>query len=170
MSTSHDDLRRHPGHLIRRAQQVHYWLWNAEVSADVTSPQFAVLYALRAEKNIDQKTLGERVSLDRSTTAEVVARLKARGLVQRIRDPRDARRNLLRLTPAGVRITERLIPRAVRMNRLLVSALTEREQAELLRMLNLVVDADESLRKERSSLPPPLAGEGQGGGRLSEAG
>ena len=69
MSTSPEDLRRHPGHLIRRAQQVHYWLWNAEVSPEVTSPQFAVLYALRAEKNIDQKTLGERVSLDRSTTA-----------------------------------------------------------------------------------------------------
>jgi DNA-binding MarR family transcriptional regulator len=150
MSTSHEDLRRHPGHLIRRAQQVHYWLWNAEVSSEVTSPQFAVLYALRAEKNIDQKTLGERVSLDRSTTAEVVARLKARGLVQRIRDPRDARRNLLRLTAAGLRITERLIPKAARMNRLLVSVLSEREQTELLRMLNLVVDADERLRNERS--------------------
>jgi DNA-binding MarR family transcriptional regulator len=150
MSTSHDDLRGHPGHLIRRAQQVHYWLWNSEVSAEVTSPQFAVLYALRAEKNIDQKTLGERVSLDRSTTAEVVARLRARGLIQRIRDPRDARRNLLRLTAAGVRTTERLIPRAVRMNRLLVSVLSEREQSELLRMLNLMVDADERLRNERS--------------------
>src|SRR5260370_521604 len=87
MSTSHDDLRRHPGHLIRRAQQVHYWLWNAEVSPEVTSPQFAVLYALRAEKNIDQKTLGERVSLDRSTTAEVAARLKPPGLLHRFRPP-----------------------------------------------------------------------------------
>jgi DNA-binding MarR family transcriptional regulator len=154
MSTSHDDLRRHPGHLIRRAQQVHYWLWNAEVSPEVTSPQFAVLYALRAEKNIDQKTLGERVSLDRSTTAEVVARLKSRGLIQRFRDPRDGRRNLLRLTAAGVRTTERLIPKAVRMNRLLVSVLSEREQSELLRMLNLVVDADERLRSERSLEPP----------------
>ena len=153
MSTSHEDLRRHPGHLIRRAQQVHYWLWNAEVSPEVTSPQFAVLYALRAEKNIDQKTLGERVSLDRSTTAEVVARLKARGMIQRIRDPRDARRNLLRLTAAGQRTTERLIPKAVRMNRLLVSVLSECEQAELLRMLNLVVDADESLRNQRQSGP-----------------
>jgi DNA-binding MarR family transcriptional regulator len=153
MSTSHEDLRRHPGHLIRRAQQVHYWLWNAEVSQEVTSPQFAVLYALRAEKNIDQKTLGERVFLDRSTTAEVVARLKARGLVQRIRDPKDARRNLLRLTSAGVRTTARLIPRAVRMNRLLVSVLSECEQAELLRMLNLVVDADERLRRHRQVEP-----------------
>ncbi len=169
MSTSHEDLRRHPGHLIRRAQQVHYWLWNAEVSPEVTSPQFAVLHALRAEKNIDQKTLGERVSLDRSTTAEVVARLTSRGLIQRFRDPRDRRRNLLRLTAAGVRTTERLIPKAVRMNRLLVSVLSEREQSELLRMLNLVVDADERLRNERSSLPPHL-GEGRGGGQYSEAG
>src|SRR5260370_864293 len=138
MSTSPDDLRRHPGHLIRRAQQVHYWLWNAEVSADVTSPQFAVLYALRAEKNIDQKTLGERVSLDRSTTAEVVARLKVRGLVQRIRDPRDARRNLLRLTPTCVRITERLIPMIVRINRLLDFALSQRDHIEHLTTLNRV--------------------------------
>lgn len=170
MSTSHEDLRRHPGHLIRRAQQVHYWLWNAEVSAEVTSPQFAVLYALRAEKNIDQKTLGERVSLDRSTTAEVVARLASRGLLQRFRDPGDARRNLLRLTALGLRTSENLIPRAARMNRLLVSVLSECEQAELLRMLNLVVDADESLRKERSSLPPPVVAEGRSGGRVSKAG
>jgi DNA-binding MarR family transcriptional regulator len=153
LSTSHEDLRRHPGHLIRRAQQVHTWLWNAEVSAEVTSPQFAVLYALRAEKNIDQKTLGERVSLDRSTTAEIAARLTARGLVQRFRDPRDARRNLLRLTPHGLRITEQLIPRAARMNRMLVSVLSECEQTELLRMLNIVVDADENLRRERQAGP-----------------
>ncbi len=119
----------------------------------MTSPQFAVLYALRAEKNIDQKTLGERVSLDRSTTAEIAARLTARGLVQRFRDPRDARRNLLRLTPFGLRTTERLIPRAARMNRMLVSVLSECEQGELLRMLNIVVDADENLRKERQADP-----------------
>jgi DNA-binding MarR family transcriptional regulator len=163
LSTSHEDLRRHPGHLIRRAQQVHYWLWNAEVSPDVTSPQFACLYALRAEKDIDQKTLGERVSLDRSTVAEVVTRLTTRGLVQRFRDPRDARRNLLRLTSSGLRTTERLIPRAARMNRLLVSALSDCERDELLRMLNLVVDADERLRRQRlagADGPSPIAHEG----------
>lgn len=165
MSTSHEDLRRHPGHLIRRAQQVHYWLWNAEVSDEVTSPQFAVLFALRAEKNIDQKTLGERVSLDRSTTAEVVARLASRALLQRFRDPRDARRNLLRLTALGLRTTEGLIPKAARMNRLLVSVLSEGEQADLLRMLNLVVDADERPREERSLEPPwQIPSPARGGG------
>jgi len=153
LSTSHEDLRRHPGHLVRRAQQVHTWLWNTEVSPEVTSPQFAVLYALRAGQNIDQKTLGERVSLDRSTTAEVVARLTARGLVVRFRDARDSRRNRLRLTAAGLRTAERLTPRAVRMNRMLVSVLSDGEQAELLRMLSLVVDADERLKRQRQADP-----------------
>jgi MarR family transcriptional regulator, temperature-dependent positive regulator of motility len=148
---------------MRRAQQVHHWLWNAEVSAEVTSPQFAVLYALRAEGNIDQRTLGDRVSLDRSTIAELVARLIDRRLVQRIRDASDARRNRLRLTREGTRTAERLIPRAARMNRLLVSVLSDCEQAELLRMLNLVVDADEALRKDRRT--------GTGGSRArAEAG
>jgi DNA-binding MarR family transcriptional regulator len=152
LSTSHQDLRRHPGHLIRRAQQVHDWLWNAEVSSSVTSPQFAVLYALRAEADIDQKTLGERVSLDRSTTAEVLKRLTARGLVRRIRDVNDGRRNRLRLTSSGTQTVERLTPRAVRMNGVLVAVLNECEQTELIRMLNLVVDADEQLRTERAGV------------------
>ena len=149
MSTSHEDLRRHPGHLIRRVQQVHEWLWNAQVSAEVTSPQFAVLYALRAQQDIDQKTLGERVSLDRSTTAEVVKRLLRRGLVRSIRDQSDGRRNRLHLTPVGVRTVTRLTPKAERMNQILISVLNECEQTELVRMLNLVVDADERLRNER---------------------
>ena len=85
-------------------------------------------------------------------------------------NPPLSRRSFLRLTALGLRTSESLIPRAARMNRLLVSVLSECEQTELLRMLNLVVDADESLRKERSSLHPPLAGEGRGGGRVSKAG
>ena len=149
MSTSHEDLRRHPGHLIRRVQQVHEWLWNAQVSAEVTSPQFAVLYALRAQQDIDQKTLGERVSLDRSTTAELVKRLLRRGLVRSIRDQTDGRRNRIHLTPAGLRTVTRLTPKAEQMNQILISVLNEGEQTELVRMLNLVVDADERLRNEQ---------------------
>lgn len=148
MSTSYEDLRSHPGHLIRRVQQVHEWLWNTQVSTTVTSPQFAVLYALRAEQAIDQKTLGERVSLDRSTTAEVLKRLTRRRLVRSLRDTRDGRRNSLHLTPSGIRTVERLTPLAVRMNRKLVSVLNECERTELLRMLNLVVDADERLQHQ----------------------
>lgn len=66
------DLSTHPGHLARRLQQAHYLLWNTMVSEEITSPQFAVLNALVAEPGLDQRTVGERVGLDRSTIAEVI--------------------------------------------------------------------------------------------------
>jgi len=76
----------HPGHVLRRALQAMNQLWDHDVSHTITSPQFAALNALYAEPAIDQRTLGERISLDRSSMAEVVARLSARGLISAARD------------------------------------------------------------------------------------
>ena len=149
--------------MIRRVQQVHDWLWTTEVSPTVTSPQFAVLHTIRAQPDIDQKTLGDEVSLDRSTTTEVLKRLTARGLVRRVRDCEDGRRNLLRVTAEGARTVERLTPLAVAMNLKLVGVLDQAQQDEFLRMLNLVVDSDEKLRRGPKS-PSPTRGGGSGRG------
>src|ERR1044072_2157868 len=92
------DLTTHPGHLARRLQQAHYLLWNTMVSEEINSPQVAVLNALVAEPGPDQRTVGERVGLDRSTIAEVISRLGRRGLLDKVRDPQDGRRSLLRTT------------------------------------------------------------------------
>jgi DNA-binding MarR family transcriptional regulator len=165
LSTTVQTLRSHPGHLIRRVQQVHDWLWTTQVSEAVTSPQFAVLYTLEEQPDIDQKTLGEQVSLDRSTAAEVLKRLTARGLVRRVRDSNDGRRNRLRLTPAGTRTVERLTPLALRMNAMLVRVLNTSERDEFLRMLNRVVDADEKLRSPNGVRKSPSPARGGGSGR-----
>src|ERR1700674_2421688 len=93
---------QHPGHLLRRAVQVMNQLWNEEVSHTITSPQFAALNALYSEPNLDQRTLGQRISLDRSTMAEVASRLSTRGLIRSERDTRDGRRKTIALTPKGV--------------------------------------------------------------------
>ncbi|GAB2823581.1 hypothetical protein GCM10022221_22190 [Actinocorallia aurea] len=95
------DMYQQPGHLIRRAQQVHTYLWSTEVSTEVTSTQFAVLSAIAERSPIDQNSIVRRVSLDSSTVADVVNRLVRRGYVERARDLHDRRRNLLSLTPAG---------------------------------------------------------------------
>ncbi|MGV9899149.1 MarR family winged helix-turn-helix transcriptional regulator, partial [Streptomyces tendae] len=110
------DLTTHPGHLARRLQQAHYLLWNTMVSEETTSPQYAVLNALVAEPGLDQRTVGERVGLDRSTIAEVVSRLGRRELLDKVRDPQDGRRSLLRLTDEGLRVHRRLGVRVARMN------------------------------------------------------
>lgn len=115
------DLNTHPGHLARRLQQAHYLLWNAMVSEEITSPQFAVLNTLVAEPGLDQRTVGERVGLDRSTVAEVIARLIRRELLDKVRDPQDGRRFLLRLTDDGVRTQRRLAVRAARMSQVFLA-------------------------------------------------
>jgi DNA-binding MarR family transcriptional regulator len=128
---------------MRRALQAMNLLWDDEVSHVITSPQFAALNALYREPDIDQRTLGERISLDRSTMAEVVARLGARGLVRTARDARDGRRKTIQLTPKGVSTLQQLIPRTHVMTRRLVGALDQQEQAALLRLLTKVVKAGE---------------------------
>ncbi|HEY7199936.1 MAG TPA: MarR family transcriptional regulator [Candidatus Dormibacteraeota bacterium] len=142
-----EDLSRHPGHLVRRTMQALNTVWAEEVSRTVTSPQFAVLNSLLREPNIDQQTLGSRAALDRSTVAEIVARLTARRLVRWNRDAADGRRKVIQLTPKGEALLQELIPRTHRMTRRLVGALTSEEEAELLRLLTRLVSAHES--------PPP---------------
>jgi MarR family transcriptional regulator, temperature-dependent positive regulator of motility len=134
---------QHPGHLLRRAVQVMNQLWNEEVSHTITSPQFAALNALYGEPNLDQRTLGQRISLDRSTMAEVVSRLSARGLIWGERDPRDGRRKTIALTPKGLHAVRELIPRTHAMTRRLVGPLDQEQRDDLLGLLTKMVGANE---------------------------
>jgi DNA-binding MarR family transcriptional regulator len=146
-----EDLMEHPGHLMRRALQAMNLLWDEEVSHTITSPQFAALNALYREPKMDQSTLGQRISLDRSTMAEVVSRLSARGLVSTERDTRDGRRKKIALTPKGLSTLRHLIPRTHVMTGRLVGPLQTKEREELLRLLTAVVKAHEK-RPSRARL------------------
>jgi DNA-binding MarR family transcriptional regulator len=134
---------QHPGHLLRRAVQVMNVLWNEEVSHTITSPQFAALNALYCESNLDQRTLGQRISLDRSTMAEVVSRLSARGLIRTERHPSDGRRKTINLTQKGLQSVKQLIPRTHAMTNRLVGPLDEKQRDDLLGLLTKVVGANE---------------------------
>ncbi|WP_432117760.1 MarR family winged helix-turn-helix transcriptional regulator [Streptomyces sp. bgisy032] len=149
------DLTTHPGHLARRLQQAHYLLWNTMVSEEITSPQFAVLNTLVAEPGLDQRTVGERVGLDRSTIAEVVTRLSRRGLLDKVRDPQDGRRSLLRLTDEGVRTHRKLTVRTARMNQVFLAPLTAGERTVFFDLIRRVADAAEGLRHPEEPMAAP---------------
>ncbi|MFF7375236.1 MarR family winged helix-turn-helix transcriptional regulator [Streptomyces massasporeus] len=149
------DLTTHPGHLARRLQQAHYLLWNAMVSEEITSPQFAVLNTLVAEPGLDQRTVGERVGLDRSTIAEVISRLSRRGLLDKVRDPQDGRRSLLHLTDEGARTHRRLTVRTARMNQVFLAPLTADERTVFFDLIRRVADAAEGLRNPEEPLVAP---------------
>ena len=164
------NLPPHVGHLIRRAQQIHTRRWGAEVSDEVTSPQLFLLAALERQPNIDQRTLGARVSLDRSTTADVVERVIRRGYAERSRDPEDHRRNLLRITAAGKDLLAELQHRTVTMNNRLLDLLEPNDRSEFIRLLRafvLAADLEDGVEIDPASLAPrPEAGDADAVQRL----
>ncbi|MGA1838120.1 MarR family winged helix-turn-helix transcriptional regulator [Herbiconiux sp. 11R-BC] len=129
------DVSEYTGYLIRRAQQAHVAVWQREVSAEITSVQFGVLNVLAGTPGASQQQLVERLDLDRSTIADIVARLERRGLIERVRDGADKRRNMLHLTTLGEGEFAALRPRVARMDEVLTRGLADDEKAELRRLL-----------------------------------
>nr|WP_251364235.1 MULTISPECIES: MarR family winged helix-turn-helix transcriptional regulator [unclassified Leucobacter] len=96
---------------LRRLTQLYTAAWSARVSSEITSTQFGVLSSLNAIPGQDQGTLGQSLSMDKSSTADVVGRLSKRGYVRVLRDEADSRRKILMLAPEGLEVLEQLRPR-----------------------------------------------------------
>lgn len=133
-----------PGHLIRRAQQVHTSVWASVVGEELTSPQFAVLNVLYECPWINQTTLSNLASLDTSTCQDIVSRLRQKGLVVRARDASDGRRWLLKLSDKGVRTRDDVLPKVKEVGDLLLSSLTSGDRADFTRLLYEVAKRDSS--------------------------
>jgi DNA-binding MarR family transcriptional regulator len=126
------------GHLLRRSHQMHSLLWAQEFGSELTSPQYAVLTALAARPGVDQAQLGDLVALDKSSIADVVARLAGRLWVARERDPGDARRNILALTPAAAIALRHLAPKSARVQERILAPVPARRRDRFLLGLRAV--------------------------------
>lgn len=130
---------RYTGHLIRRAQQRHNALWQQEVSNRVSSVQYAAMTTLQRSPGMSQNDLGAALDLDRSTIADLVSRMVARGVISREQDDAGRRRNVLRLTPMGAAEVNQLRPRVERVNQMLTVALDDQQTLQLRRLLEAVL-------------------------------
>jgi MarR family transcriptional regulator, temperature-dependent positive regulator of motility len=126
---------RHTGHLLRRAQQLHVAVWLRDVCSETTSVQFAALTVLDQRPGASQRDLGRALDLDRSTIADLVARMVRRGLIERERDEDDRRRNVLQLTAAGRDELARLRPRVEAIEPTLTAGLSPSERDQLRHLL-----------------------------------
>jgi DNA-binding MarR family transcriptional regulator len=108
--------------------------------AGVRRQHFAVLAALEEGGAASQAQLGRRVWMDRSDLHAVLNELEGDGLVARVRDERDRRRNLVRLTPAGAEHLTNLQARAEAAQDALLAPLSEPERDELRRLLGRIVE------------------------------
>ena len=89
-------------HLLKRAVQYSGHLYMEEVGkSGLTHRQFTVLAAVDTAEGKSQTELVKSTGIDRSTLADLVARLMEQGHLQRKRSKEDARANAVRLTPVG---------------------------------------------------------------------
>jgi DNA-binding MarR family transcriptional regulator len=97
-----DGLNRSVTHLLHRALQLALdFHSDAGGGASLTQRQFTVLSAAGTAEGLTQNDLVRATGIDRSTLADLVARLLGKGLLQRERSATDARANSVRLSDAG---------------------------------------------------------------------
>ena len=136
------ELASRPGFLIRRLHQIHVALFIEECAGfDITPVQYSILTVAQEHPGLDQASLGELAGVDRATTANVVARLEARGLAQRQASSMDRRLRLVSLTPAGTELLGQIEEPARRAHARTVSALHGQERRAFIKGLTRLVQA-----------------------------
>jgi DNA-binding MarR family transcriptional regulator len=111
----------------------------------VRKHHFRVLVTLDEDGSGSQAEIGRRLSIDRSDLHAVLNDLERDGLVRRVRDEHDRRRNVVELTAAGAAMLKRLAARVDGAQDALLQPLDADERAELRRLL-AALDAHHAAR------------------------
>jgi DNA-binding MarR family transcriptional regulator len=134
-------LRQLPTWLTARVAAEGRRLVNASLAQDGARRQhFTVLASLSEQGPASQADLGRRLSIDRSDLHALLAELEGDGLVARVRDERDRRRNVVTLTRAGRGVLARLGKRIDAAQDALLEPLSAGERRELKRLLQKLLD------------------------------
>jgi len=136
------DLYEHPGHLLRRAQQISVSIFYDEMGSELTPVQYAILSRLATHPGIDQVSLAGLAAIDTSTGATVCARLEEKGLLERKVIPHNRRQRALTITAEGSRLLDALVPGAQRLRQRLLDPLDAAEQAQFMALLAKLVNGN----------------------------
>jgi DNA-binding MarR family transcriptional regulator len=108
--------------LIKRAAQyaAHAYMGSVGKSG-LTQRQLTVLAEVDRSDGTSQIALVKATGIDRSTLADMVARMMAQGYLQRRRAKDDGRTNSVRITPAGKKMLKSALPGADEADKLLTT-------------------------------------------------
>jgi len=145
MAKAGNPLNRLAAHLLHRAGQRAADIFAGEAGAGGLTPrQFAVLVVVSDEEGLTQTDLVGRTGIDRSTLADIVARLLNRGLIQRRRAKDDGRAYAIKLSTQGAKTLREAQPGAAAADMRLLASLPPAKRQEFLEFLNLIVDSDDN--------------------------
>ncbi|MQR00731.1 MarR family winged helix-turn-helix transcriptional regulator [Glaciimonas soli] len=148
------NLYEHPGHLLRRAQQISVSIFYDEMGNELTPVQYAMLRNLADHPGTDQVSLAALTGIDTSTGATVCARLEEKYLLERKVIPHNRRQRALTITSAGEELLDSLIPGSQRLRRRILAPLSGPEQLQFMELLSKLVNTN----NEQSRAPQAVAG------------
>jgi len=121
-----------------------YWLTAPDIERlmavyGITRGMFDVLTTLRRVGPpyiLGPKKLSKSLLLSGAGITNRLDRLEARKLIRRLPDPDDRRGLRIELTPAGLKLVDRILPQLIRLERSMASGLTEKKIASLMQLLD----------------------------------
>lgn len=128
--------------LIVRLGNVVAWLRNQRMQKrDITSTQSDVIrYILKhRQEPVSAGDLMREFSLSPSTMAGILKRLEHKALIARRTDEQDARKILITPTEEGLALEDYLKETAVQTEEILLRGMSEAEQAEFYRLLQIAL-------------------------------
>lgn len=127
------NLNASPSHLLHRAQQAAAnHSAKALRSAGITLRQFSLLAALDGNEGASQSDLVNATGIDRSTLADMVARMETSGLIKRAASKTDARAKSVSLTAKGKKALDKALPAVQAADAALFSGLAKVKQDALM--------------------------------------
>ena len=137
-------LDRSPSHLLHRALQLALDIYTVETGpVAITQRQYAVLAAVAADEGLSQTGLVRATGIDRSTLADLVGRMIAKGYLERARSAEDARANVVKLGEAGRAVLEAATPRVEAADLRLLALLGGKKRKPFVEALRRLAKAGE---------------------------
>jgi DNA-binding MarR family transcriptional regulator len=115
----------------------------AQVDEVLTVPQLRVLVVLTRTEYASLSAVAGEIGVNPSNTSRTCEQLVQRGLITRAEDPRDRRRLLLALSPAGRELLDQVMTQRREMLDVIVGAMRPRDQRSLMGALAAFNDASE---------------------------
>lgn len=156
MTTTKDvkQFSRSPSHLLKRAAQYANLIYMGEVGkSGLTQRQFTVLLAVDSNDGKSQTELVKVTGIDRSTLADLVARLLAQGYLQRKRTKDDGRTNAIRITAVGKKMLKMAQPGADEVDRHLMGLLSASERKAFIDNLGVLAAEMDKIEDKEPAKP-----------------
>lgn len=141
-----------PSHLMHRVLQLALDIYSEETGPDgLTQRQFAVLEAVSQKSGLTQTDLVRATGIDRSTLADLVSRMTAKGLLDREKSTIDARAKAVSLSAAGQAALDAARPKVEAADKRILALLPKAKRDGFLGLLSeLAGEADAAPDKARA--------------------